>query len=146
MIRPRINPYTICPSKLATTGHFPNGWFQGDSPVIGLCIGINVTIQTIKPYNIPSKSNDSISLIKDGKREIIMNGKAIPTRVPFRKWNKKIPLIWIVSFSSFEMLNSFLVITWFSCHSKTPYRCHFLQDGISVNVITTVDTRPPIKP
>ena len=85
MIRPRINPYTICPPKLAIAGHLPNGWFQGDSPVIGLCIGISVTIQTIKPYSIPIKSNDTISLIKDGKREVIMNGKVIPTRIPFKK-------------------------------------------------------------
>ena len=85
MVRPRINPYIICPPKLVTAGHLPNGWFQGDSPVIGLCIGISVTIQTIKPYNIPIKSNDMISLMKDGKMEVIMIGKAIPTRVPFRK-------------------------------------------------------------
>jgi hypothetical protein len=75
-----------------------------------------------------------------------MNGKAIPTRIPFKKWKNKIPLIWIISFSSYEMLNSFLVIIWFSCHSKTPNKCHFLYDGISVNVITAVDTKPPIKP
>jgi hypothetical protein len=44
-----------------------------------------VTIQTVNPYSIPNKSNDTISLIKDEKREVIMNGKAIPTRIPFKK-------------------------------------------------------------
>jgi hypothetical protein len=38
MIRPRINPYTICPPKLATAGHLPNGWFQGDSCILWLLV------------------------------------------------------------------------------------------------------------
>ncbi len=83
VIRPRTKPYTKCPPRLASAGRWPKGWFQGENPVIALCIGINVRIHKIKPYNIPN-SEIGITMVEKVKREI-MNGKAVPARVPFRK-------------------------------------------------------------
>jgi hypothetical protein len=58
---------------------------NGEKPVIGLCIGTNVTIHNTKPYSNPSKSNDVLVLTRVVKNEPTINGKAIPGRVPFRK-------------------------------------------------------------
>jgi hypothetical protein len=63
---------------------------NGDNPVIGLCIGTNVIIQSIKPYSVPSKSNDvklSINLVN---KKATINGKAIPARVPFKSERKRL--------------------------------------------------------
>jgi len=145
IIKPRTRPYTICPPRLASAGIWPKGWLNGDKPVIGLCIGTKVIIHNAKPYSNPSKSNDVLLMTRVVKNEAMINGKAIPARVPFRKWKKKTPLKLILSLS-FESLNNRLVITWFSCHSNTPGRPQRFHDGISVNVIMTVETIPPNRP
>ena len=46
---PRTIPYMICPPRLASAGRRPKGWFHGDNPVIGLCIGTRVTLHNTKP-------------------------------------------------------------------------------------------------
>jgi hypothetical protein len=56
------------------------------------CIGTEVIIQSIKPYSVPSKSKDAKLSIKPVKKKATINGKAIPARIPFIKWKKKIPL------------------------------------------------------
>ena len=73
-----------------------------------------------------------------------IKGKAIPARVPFRKWKKNIPLK-CIPFLSERRSRRFDKI-WFSCHSKRPYKPHLFHEGISVNVIIEVDTIPPIIP
>jgi hypothetical protein len=58
---------------------------NGDKPVIGLCIGTKVIIQSTKPYSVPSKSNDEKLLINVVKKKVTINVNAIPARIPFMK-------------------------------------------------------------
>lgn len=73
-------------------------------------------------------------------------GKTIPAKEPLGKWKKKIPLKWFFFLFASDKWSKCVVIIWFSCHSKTPWRPHFFHDGISLNVIAAVDIMPPIKP
>ena len=90
--RPNTIPYTICPLKLANAGRWPNGWFHIEYPVMGLWIGTRVRIHNVKPYKIPNKENDIMLNEKECDRKEIIYGNAIPAKVPFKKWKKKIPL------------------------------------------------------
>ena len=143
MIKPRTRPYIKCPPRLESVGTWPKGWLNGEHPVIGLCIGTKVMIQSTKPYSVPNKSNDGPLSIKPVKSKATINWKAIPASTPFRKWKKKIPLKWI---SVLDSLNNHSAIIWFSCHSNTPWKRWRFHDGISVKVIKAVDARPPKRP
>jgi len=143
MIKPRTRPYIKCPPRLESAGIWPKGWLNGENPVIGLCIGTKVMIQSTKPYSVPNKRNEAPLSIKPVKNKGTINGKAIPASIPFMKWKKKIPLKWIFVLDS---LNNRSVITWFSCHSNTPCKPQRFHDGTSVRVIKAVDTKPLKRP
>jgi len=67
----------------------------------------------------------------------------IPPNPPFRKCRVNIPVKWVLSDSNFKTL---VTMIWFSCHSKTPYNPHLLQDGNSVRVMSKVENNPATNP
>ena len=44
---------------------------------------------------MPNKQYDKLVREKDDDMNDVMYGNAIPTRAPFKKWRKKIPLKWL---------------------------------------------------
>jgi hypothetical protein len=60
-------------------------WFHDKYPVIGLWIGIRVRSHNKTPYKIPYKQNDRMAKEREGIRNEIMYGYAIPAKALFRK-------------------------------------------------------------
>ena len=70
-------------------------------------------------------------------------GKRRPPRVPFKKWRKNIPLYWT---TLREIPKNLMLKIWFSCHSNTPVRSHFLQNGISYSTTASFLTLYTVYP